>query len=137
MSLLEKKYEISNIGNFEGKNILIESKKEITEEENNKIIKIEKKLIEERQKRINPFFDNKSQPDLNAFLLDTLINASIVLEDSKLKNDALDTLKILSEKLSKKIYHCYNSNEIDVFLEDYVYFAMSFITLYVVDGDEK
>jgi len=137
LSLLEKKYEISNTGNFEGKNILIESNKEITEEENNKIIEIEKKLIQERQKRIKPFFDNKSQTDLNAYLLDTLINASIVLEDSKLKNDALDALKILSEKLSKKIYHCYNSSEIDVFLEDYVYYAMLLITIYEVDGDER
>ena len=137
LSLLEKKYEISNTGNFEGKNILVESKKELTEEENNKIIEIEKKLVQERQKRIKPFFDNKSQTDLNAFLLDTLINASIVLEDSKLKNDALDALKILSEKLSKKIYHCYNSSEIDVFLEDYVYYAMLLITIYEVDCDES
>ena len=137
LSLLEKKYEISNTGNFEGKNILVESKKELAEEENNKIIEIEKKLVQERQKRIKPFFDNKSQTDLNAFLLDALINASIVLEDSKLKNDALDALKILSEKLSKKIYHCYNSSEIDVFLEDYVYYAMLLITIYEVDCDES
>ena len=137
LSLFEKKYEISNTGNFEGKNILVESKKELTEEENNKIIEIEKKLVQERQKRSKPFFDNKSQTDLNAFLLDTLINASIVLEDSKLKNDALDALKILSEKLSKKIYHCYNSSEIDVFLEDYVYYAMLLITIYEVDCDES
>ena len=135
--LFEKKYEISNTGNFEGKNILVESKKELTEEENNKIIEIEKKLVQERQKRSKPFFDNKSQTDLNAFLLDTLINTSIVLEDSKLKNDALDALKILSEKLSKKIYHCYNSSEIDVFLEDYVYYAMLLITIYEVDCDES
>ena len=72
LSLLEKKYEISNTGNFEGKNILVESKKELTEEEENKIIEIEKKLIQERQKRIKPFFDDKSQTDLNSFLLDTL-----------------------------------------------------------------
>jgi len=137
LSLLEKKYEISNTGNFEGKNILVESKKELTEEENNKIIEIEKKLVQERQKRVKPFFDNKSQTDLNAFLLDALINASIVLKDSKLKNDALDALKILSEKLSKKIYHCYNSSEIDVFLEDYVYYAMLLITIYEVDCDES
>jgi len=137
LTLFEKKYEISNTGNFEGKNILVESIKELTEEENNKIIEIEKKLIQKRQKRTKPFFDNKSQTDLNAFLLDTLINASIVLEDNKLKNDALNTLKILSEKLSKKIYHCYNSSEIDVFLEDYVYYAMLLITIYEVDCDES
>ena len=135
-ALFKKKYEISNTGNFEGKNILVESKQELAEEENNKIFEIEKKLIQERQKRIKPFFDDKSQTDLNSFLLDALINASIVLEDENLKKDTLNTLKILNEKLSNRIYHCYDSSEIDVFLEDYVYYAMLLITLYEVDCDE-
>ena len=136
-TLFEKKYEISNTGNFEGKNILIETKNKLSEEEQNKIKKIEEVLIQERNKRVKPFFDDKSQTDLNAFILDTLISASIVLEDNNLKNKALETIKILNEKLSNKIYHCYDSSEIDVFLEDYVYYAMLLITLYEVDGDEK
>ena len=135
--LFEKKYEISNTGNFEGKNILVETKNKLSEEEQNKIKKIEEALIQERNKRVKPFFDDKSQTDLNAFILDTLISASIVLEDDNLKNKALETIKILNEKLSNKIYHCYDSSEIDVFLEDYVYYAMLLITLYEVDGDEK
>ena len=136
-TLFEKKYEISNTGNFEGKNILVETKNKLSEEEQNKIKKIEEVLIQERNKRVKPFFDDKSQTDLNAFMLDTLISASIVLEDNNLKNKALETIKILNEKLSNKIYHCYDSSEIDVFLEDYVYYAMLLITLYEVDGDEK
>ena len=136
LALIEKKYEISNTGNFEGKNILVESKQELTNEENDKIIEIEKKLIQERQKRIKPFFDDKSQTDLNAFVLDALINASIVLENENLKKEVFNTLKILNDKLSNKIYHCYDSKEIDVFLEDYAYYAMLLITLYEVDGDE-
>ena len=52
------------------------------------------------------------------------------------QKDTLNTLKILNEKLSNKIYHCYDSSEIDVFLEDYVYYAMLLITLYEVDCDE-
>ena len=135
--LFKKKYEISNTGNFEGKNILVETKNKLSEEEQNKIKKIEEALIQERNKRVKPFFDDKSQTDLNAFILDTLISASIVLEDDNLKNKALETIKILNEKLSNKIYHCYDSSEIDVFLEDYVYYAMLLITLYEVDGDEK
>ena len=136
-TLFEKKYEISNTGNFEGKNILVETKNKLSEEEQNKIKKIEEVLVKERNKRVKPFFDDKSQTDLNAFILDTLISASIVLEDNNLKNEALETIKILNEKLSNKIYHCYDSSEIDVFLEDYVYYAMLLITLYEVDGDEK
>ena len=48
-TLFEKKYEISKSGNFEGKNILVESKNELKEEEQNKIAKIEDKLIKERK----------------------------------------------------------------------------------------
>ena len=137
LALFEKKYDISNSGNFEGKNILVELKSELKEDEQNRIAKIEDKLIQERKKRVKPFFDNKSQTDLNAFILDTLISSSIILEDNNLKNEAIKTLEILNNKLSNKIYHCYDSSEIDAFLEDYVYYAMLLVTLYEVNGDER
>ena len=137
LKLFEKKYEISSAGNFEGKNILVESKNELNEVEQTRITLIEKKLIQERSKRVRPFFDDKSQTDLNAFILDTLIGSSIVLGDNDLKNEAMSTLEIISKKLSNKIYHCYDSTEIDAFLEDYVYYAMLLVTLYEVNGDEK
>ncbi len=136
-TLFEKKYEISNTGNFEGKNILIESKNELNEEEQNKINKIEEKLIQERKKRVKPLFDDKSQTDLNAYILETLISVSIILEDINLKKEAIKTLEILNSKLSNKIYHCYDSSEIDAFLEDYVYYAMLLVTLYEINGDER
>ena len=137
LKLFEKKYEISSAGNFEGKNILVESKNELNEGEQIKITQIEEKLIQERSKRVRPFFDDKSQTDLNAFILDTLIGSAIVLGDNNLKNEAMSTLEILNKKLSNKIYHCYDSTEIDAFLEDYVYYAMLLVTLYEVNGDEK
>ena len=137
LKLFEKKYEISSVGNFEGKNILVESKNELNEGEQTKITQIEEKLIQERSKRVRPFFDDKSQTDLNAFILDTLIGSAIVLGDNNLKNEAMSTLEILNKKLSNKIYHCYDSTEIDAFLEDYVYYAMLLVTLYEVNGDEK
>ncbi len=137
LTLFEKKYEISNSGNFEGKNILVESKNKLNEKEQSKINKIEDKLVQERKKRIKPFFDDKSQTDLNAFILDTLISSSIVLGDNSLKDEAISTLEILNNKLSNKIYHCYDSSEIDAFLEDYVYYAMLLVTLYEVNGDES
>ena len=137
LKLFEKKYEISSAGNFEGKNILVESKNELNEGEQTKITQIEEKLIQERSKRVRPFFDDKSQTDLNAFILDTLIGSAIVLGDNNLKNEAMSTLEILNKKLSNKIYHCYDSTEIDAFLEDYVYYAMLLVTLYEVNGDEK
>ena len=138
LKLFEKKYEISSAGNFEGKNILVESKNKLNEGEQKKIAQIEEKLIQERSKRVRPFFDDKSQTDLNAFILDTLIGSAIVLGDNNLKNEAMSTLEILNKKLSNKIYHCYNKEEeIDVFLEDYAYFALVLISFYEVTGDTK
>ena len=69
--------------------------------------------------------------------MDTLISSSIVLGDNNLKDETIKTFEILNNKLSNKIYHCYDSSEIDAFLEDYVYYAMLLVTLYEVDGDEN
>ena len=80
LSLFEKKYLISKEGNFEGKNILIENNIEINEEEKKEIVDIEKQLVFTRNKRLKPLFDDKSQTDQNAFLIDTLLNASLVLD---------------------------------------------------------
>ncbi len=137
LSLFEKKYEISREGNFEGKNILVEKKKLLTEKEEEKIKEINNKLLDSRKKRAKPFFDNKSQTDLNAFILETFLKTSIILDDDKLKEETLNTIKIFNEKLSDKIYHCYKSSEIDAFLEDYVYYGLLFTTLYELIGDEK
>ena len=70
-------------------------------------------------------------------MLETLLKTSIILNDIKLEEETLNTIKIFNEKLSKKIYHCYQSTEIDAFLEDYVYYGLLFITLYELYGDEK
>ena len=82
-------------------------------------------------------FDDKSQTDLNAFFLYTLIQASIILKDDNLKNDTLKSVDLLKNKLSKKIYHCYENNEVDVFVEDYVYYALLLISLYEINGSES
>ena len=34
-----------------------------------------------------------------------------ILDDENLKEKVLDTIKIFDEKLSNRIYHCYNTNE--------------------------
>jgi len=137
INLFKKKYEISNTGNFEGKNILVESKSRLTENEEVKILEINKKLLDERKKRVKPFFDDKSQTDLNAYILETLLKISVILDDKDLKEKVLTTIKIFDRKISNKIYHCYDTAEVDVFLEDYVYCALLSITLYELIGDDK
>ena len=135
--LLKKKYSITSEGNFEGKNILVENKNELTLNEDEKLNLLENELLLVRNKRIKPLFDDKSQTDQNAFLIDVLLNASIILNDNKIKNIAISKFEILQEKLKNKFYHCYQNNEVGVFLEDYVFYSKLLMTLYEIESDQK
>ena len=122
IKLLENKYEISESGNFEGNNILVE-KNLIPDEDKNNLDQIKNKLLNIRRKRVKPFFDDKSQTDLNAYMLQVLLKTSVNLDDEDLKNKTIETIEILNKKLHQKIIHCYENKEIETFLEDYVYYA--------------
>ncbi len=137
INLFSKKYLVSEKGNFEGKNILVEIDSSLSDDKKLKIRELENKLLKERGKRKKPLFDDKSQTDQNAFLIDTLLNISTVLEDEELKNQTLNKFKIFESKISNKIIHCYENSEIDVFLEDYVYCAKLMLTLYEIESDES
>tara|TARA_Y100000590_G_scaffold21433_1_gene24894 strand:- start:2044 stop:3996 length:1953 start_codon:yes stop_codon:yes gene_type:complete len=140
LNILEKKYIITKEGNFENSNILVEKvNAQILDDEKNKLVDIENKLLLERKKRNKPFFDNKSQTDLNSLWLFTNLHTSIILEDKNLLKNTQDKINILSNKLSKKIYHCYEKDdkEIEVFLEDYVYYGLLLISLYEINGDNS
>ena len=138
LALFEKKYIISKEGNFEGSNILIENKNyKPDNREKEEIEMLENILIKEKSIRKKPFFDDKSQTDLNSFWLYSSLQASIILEDNVLKNSTLKTVQILKNKLSKKIYHCYKNDEVDVFLEDYVYYCLLLISLYETEGNKE
>ena len=135
--LLKKKYSITFEGNFEGKNILVENKNELTLNEDEKLNLLENELLLVRNKRIKPLFDDKSQTDQNAFLIDVLLNASIILNDNKIKNIAISKFEILQEKLKNKFYHCYQNNEVGVFLEDYVFYSKLLMTMYEIESDKN
>ena len=135
--LLKKKYSITSEGNFEGRNILVENKNELTLNEDEKLNLLENELLLVRNKRIKPLFDDKSQTDQNAFLIDVLLNASIILNDNKIKNIAISKFEILQEKLKNKFYHCYQNNEVGVFLEDYVFYSKLLMTIYEIESDKN
>ncbi len=134
-----KKYEITKDGNFEGSNILIEKKnKDYNSNDNNIIKKIEQKLLQVRKKRVKPFFDDKTQTDLNSYWIYSILHSSFILDDKTIYNQAINYFKILQSILKKNIFHCYDKNrkEIDVFLEDYVYFCLLLVSLYEINKDE-
>ena len=105
-------FEIDVKGNWENKIILVEKKKPPKE--------IIKKLLEIRSKKKKPFFDDKTQLDLNCLWLSGLISAHEILPNKGyLKLAETFFTKIEDKYLKKNIQHSYNK-EI-VFLEDYAF----------------
>ena len=107
-----KYFEIKPEGNWNKKIILIEK-----EQPKDEIIT---KLLKIRSKRNKPFFDDKTQLDLNCLWISSLVAASEILP----KKNYLDLAEDFFSKIEKKyiesnIYHSY-SKEI-VFIEDYAF----------------
>ena len=108
----DKFFETKPEGNWEGKIILVEKEKPSNE--------ILKKLLKIRSKRKKPFFDDKTQLDLNCLWLSSLIAANEILpEKGYLKLAEEFFSKIEKKYIKKSIYHSY-SKEI-VFIEDYAF----------------
>ena len=109
---IEKYFEIKPEGNWENKIILVEKEKP-TEE-------ILNKLFEIRQNRTKPFFDDKTQLDLNCLMISALIAANEILPKKGYLNLAEEIFfKIEKKYIEKNIYHSYSTNI--VFIEDYAF----------------
>ena len=138
--LFNKKYEISETGNFEGSNILIERSEIILNDNELKTVKnIENKLLEQRNKRVKPLFDHKTQTDLNSYWIYTILQSSIVLEDKKIFEKGMSYFNKLQNVLKDNLFHCYDKKrkEIDVFLEDYVYFCLLLVSIYEITKSKE
>ena len=106
---IEDYFEISPNGNWRNKIILVEKKRPPKE--------ILKKLLEIRSKRKKPFFDNKTQLDLNCLWISSLVAANEILPDKNYLKLAEEFISKIEKKyINEKIYHSY-SKEI-VFIED-------------------
>ena len=138
--LFNKKYEISEAGNFEGNNILVEKSGVVLNDTELEAIKeIENKLLEERNKRVKPLFDHKTQTDLNSYWIYTVLHSSIILENKEIFKIAIGYLNNIQNVLKNNLFHCYDKKreEIDVFLEDYVYFSLLLVSVYEITNDKK
>jgi len=130
-----KYYDVSENGNWEGKNILVEKSIKPEKEDSEKLKKIKGKLLSIREKRSEPFFDDKTQIDLNSYWLSTLIFVAEVLDKEDWRKIVLSKYNIIKKLTDDEIYHCYKDKEgIKVFLEDYTYLSQMMINLYEVTG---
>jgi len=133
--LFSKYYDISENGNWEGKNILIEKSIQPTNEDNEKLTKIKNKLLNIREKRPKPFFDDKTQIDLNAYWISTLIFVAEIFEKMEWKKLALENYNIIKNLTKDEVYHCYKDKVgVKVFLDDYAYLVQLMINFYEITG---
>ncbi len=117
---IESYFEIKPEGNWENKIILVEKEKPPDE--------ILKKLFKIRSKRNKPFFDDKTQLDINCLMISALISANEVLpEKGYLKLAEEFFLKIEKKYINKNIYHSFSSSI--VFIEDYAFLINALIDL--------
>jgi len=109
---IEKYFEIKPEGNWENKIILVEKEKPNKEVLN--------KLFQIRLKRNKPFFDDKTQLDLNCLMISALVSASEILQNNGYLELAEEFFsKIENKYIKNKIYHSYSSNI--AFIEDYAF----------------
>tara|TARA_Y100000591_G_C21813297_1_gene689196 strand:+ start:11 stop:1738 length:1728 start_codon:yes stop_codon:yes gene_type:complete len=118
---IEKYFEIKPKGNWENKIILVEKEKP-----NEAILK---KLLVIRSKRVKPFFDDKTQLDLNCLMISALVIANEVLPGKKYLKLAEELfIKIERKYIKNKIYHSFSEDI--VFIEDYAFLINSLIDLF-------
>ncbi len=109
---IEKYFEIKPEGNWENKIILVEKEKPNFE--------IIKKLKEIRSKRNKPFFDDKTQLDLNCLWISSLVAANDILPEKGYLNYAEEFFSLIEKKYIKnEIHHSYSKDI--VFIEDYAF----------------
>jgi uncharacterized protein len=105
-------FEIDKKGNWENKIILVEKKKAPK--------KILDELLKIRSKKNKPFFDDKTQLDLNCMWVSGLIAAHEILPERGYLKSAESFFSIIEENyLQKNIQHSYSKDI--VFLEDYAF----------------
>tara|TARA_Y100001970_G_scaffold262175_1_gene346117 strand:- start:510 stop:2225 length:1716 start_codon:yes stop_codon:yes gene_type:complete len=120
ISNIEKFFEIKPEGNWEGKIIL------------NEIIEPPDEIIHElfkiRQKKNKPFFDDKTQLDLNSLWLSSLISSHYVLPKEGYLKLAEDLYSKIEKKFMKEnLFHSFSKDI--VFLEDYAFLIQALLDL--------
>ena len=120
---IEKYFVIEKAGNWEGKIIL--------QEKSPPPDFILKELKDIRLKRNKPFFDNKTQLDLNSIWVSSLINVYQVFKEDRYLDLAEKYYKQIETNFMKdEIFHCYSKGT--VFLEDYAFLIKCLLDLYEV-----
>ncbi|MFA8341383.1 MAG: thioredoxin domain-containing protein [Rhodothermaceae bacterium] len=149
--LINKYYNITETGNWEGNNILHPSftPEEFAKQNNidqkmfsDLLEKTKKTLLSERAKRVRPALDDKILTSWNALMLKGLTTAYKVFNEKSFLDKALKNALFIEKNLVKddgKLDRNFKNNcsNINAYLDDYANLIEAFIDLYQVTFDEK
>ena len=144
-------FDITEKGNWEGKNILrikkshlyLSNKFNIPEKEmEDKLAHLSTTLLQARNKRIRPGLDDKILCSWNALMMQAYIDAYKAFGDQEYLETAKKSANFLWAKLSDqngKLHRTYKNGhaKIDGFLEDYAFLIKAYTSLYQVSLNEK
>ncbi|HEY5040066.1 MAG TPA: DUF255 domain-containing protein, partial [bacterium] len=146
-------YDVSERGNWEGKNILrLRNPEKPVPEEKEREWK--KKLMEKRSLRIRPMLDDKILLGWNALMITACCKAFSALGEESFRNLAVSSIAFLEKKMrGEGIFHFYHSYKegkksmgvweygsegiatIPAFLDDYAFLVEAYIQLQEVTGE--
>jgi uncharacterized protein YyaL (SSP411 family) len=144
-------YDVSDIGNFEGRNILNVPK---TLEQSAAILRRDaaglaaevaesrEKLFEAREKRVRPGRDDKVIVAWNGLMVSAMARAGAALNEPEYVITADEVAKFILKKMrgnDGRLLHTYRNGQakLDAYLDDYASLANSLVTLYEANLDEQ
>lgn len=144
-------YNVTQQGNWEGKNILNikEDKAIVAERFGLTVEKMEKlltacrnKMLKERNKRIAPGLDDKILLNCNALLLTAFSRAAASLQNDTYKTAAIDLAKFIENTFrdrDKGLFHTYKAGvaRYPAFLDDAAFYMEGLIHLQQITGDQQ
>jgi uncharacterized protein YyaL (SSP411 family) len=144
-------YDVSDVGNFEGRNILNLPK---TREQNAKILGREsdelaaeladdrEKLFEAREKRVHPGKDDKVIVAWNGLMIDAMARAGSALNEPEYVITADEVAQFICGRMRRddgRLLHTSRKGhaKLDAYLDDYASLANSLVTLYEANFKER
>ncbi len=144
-------YDVSDTGNFEGRNILnlpktLEQCAKIldrtVEDLSAELAESRKKLFKAREKRVHPGKDDKIIVAWNGLMIDAMARAEAGLDSSDYRSAAISAADFILTKMRRsdgRLLHSYRNGvaKLDAYLDDYAAFANSLVSLYELTSNER
>ncbi len=138
------RFNVTDKGNFDGKNVLHISKKAIADDQahRDKFHKIRSILLKNRNNRPKPHRDNKTVTAWNGMMIRSFAKAAAMLNDKSFKESAIKAADFIWSNMRKQdgtLYRAWFEGKpsLEATLDDYAHTSLAFIELYDLTDDIK